>query len=98
MKNLFLCILFLVISSIANAEPHPRQIRYMCASFEELEMTLDKYGEKLVIATRAPNGQSVNMLFVNFKTQTSSWIVRNLQTDEYCMIGAGDNLLIPKIL
>jgi len=56
---------------------------------------MEKYGEKLVIATQAPNELTVNMLYVNFETQTSSWILHDLRTDEYCMVGAGKATYIP---
>mgnify|MGYP006269422483 CR=1 FL=1 len=96
MKTLLCAILMASVSYSAYAEPHPRRIQYMCASLEELEITLERYQEKLVIATKAPNGRTVNMLYANFETETSSWIIRNLDTDEYCMIGVGDAIHIPE--
>ncbi len=96
MKNVLAAILLAITASAANAEPHTRQVRFMCASFEELEMTVEKYEETLVVATKAPNGRTVNMLYMNFETQTSSWIIHNLETDEYCMIGVGDAIHIPE--
>lgn len=95
MKNFLLAALLSVVSVNVFAEPHPRQIRFMCASLEDLEMTIEKYNEKLVIATKAPNGRSVNMLYANFETQTSSWVIHDLQTDDYCMIGVGDAIHLP---
>ena len=95
MKNIIFGAILATTVSTVFAEPHPRQVRYMCASFEELEMTVNKYEEKLIIATKAPGGRTVNMLYANFETQTSSWIIRDLQTDEYCMIGVGDAIYIP---
>ncbi len=95
MKNLLAAILLATTALTVNSEPRSRQVRFMCASLTELEMTVEKYEEKLVIATRAPNGRSVNMLYVNFETQTSSWITHDLQTDEYCMTGVGDAIHLP---
>ncbi len=96
MKTLLAAILLATTALAAYAEPHPRQVRFMCARQEDLEVTLEKYGEHMVIATRSPNGKTVNMLYANFETQTSSWIIHDLQTDEYCMIGVGDAIHIPE--
>jgi hypothetical protein len=95
MKQLF-AILLLLTATTVTAEPRTRTIRFMCGSFEDVQATMDKYGEKLIIASLAPNKETVNMLWVNLETQTSSWFVHDLKTNEYCMMGVGDNLLIPK--
>ena len=95
MKKLFAAILLTTITSICTAEPRPRQIQLMCGSFEDVEVTMDRYGEKMVLATQAPNEQTVNILYVNFETQTSSWFVHDLRTDEYCMSGVGKAVYIP---
>ena len=95
MKNLLAAILLATIASAANAEPRSRQIRFMCGSFEDVQMTMEKYGEKLVIATQAPNEETVNLLYANFETQTTSWFVHDLSTDEYCMMGVGKAIHIP---
>ena len=95
MKNLLAAILLATTASAAIAEPHSRQIRFMCGSFEDVEMTMEKYGEKLVIATQAPNEETVNLLYANFETQTTSWFVHDLKTDEYCMMGVGKAIHIP---
>ena len=57
--------------------------------------TMEKYGEYLVIGSIAPNKKTANLLFVNFETQTTSWFIHDIQADEYCMIGVGDELIIP---
>jgi hypothetical protein len=95
MKNLLAAILLATLATAANAEPRPRKIQMMCGSFEDVEATMNKYGEKMVIATQAPNEQTVNMLYANFETQTSSWFIHDLQTDEYCMVGVGKAVYIP---
>lgn len=95
MKKLFAAILLTTITSIGTAEPRPRQIQLMCGSFEDVEVTMERYGEKMVLATQAPNEQTVNILYVNFETQTSSWFVHDLRTDEYCMSGVGKAVYIP---
>ena len=95
MKNLLAAILLAIIAATATAEPRSRQVKMMCGSFEDVEATMEKYDEKMVVATQAPNEQTVNMLYVNFETQTSSWFIHDLQTDEYCMVGVGKAVYIP---
>lgn len=94
-KSIIGAILLIALSSTANSEPRPRKIQMMCGSFEDAEATTQKYGEKMVIATQAPNEQTVNLLYVNFETQTSSWFIHDLNTDEYCMVGVGKAIYIP---
>ena len=96
MKTLLAAILLATVTLAANAEPRSRQVKAMCGSFEDVEATMEKYGEKLVIATQAPNELTVNLLYVNFETHTSSWFIHDLQTDEYCMIGEGKEIYTPK--
>ena len=96
MKTLLAAILLATTSLAAIAEPRPRQVQSMCASFEDVEATMKKYGEKLIIATQAPNELTVNLLYVNFETHTTSWFIHDLQTDEYCMIGIGKEIYTPK--
>lgn len=95
MKKTIAAILLATLGLAVNAEPRSRKIQLMCGSFEDVEATMEKYGEKMVIATQAPNEQTVNLLYVNFETQTSSWFVHDLQTNEYCMSGVGKAVYIP---
>ena len=95
MKTFLAAILLATTALAANAEPRSRQIRFMCGSLEDVQMTMEKYGEKMVIATQAPNEETVNVLYVNFETQTSSWFIHDVRTDEYCMIGVGKAIYIP---
>ncbi len=96
MKNLLAAILLATTALAANAEPRARKIQSMCGSLEDVTITMEKYGEKLVMASLAPNKETANLLYVNFETQTSSWFIHDLNTNEYCMIGVGENLHIPK--
>jgi hypothetical protein len=95
MKTLLAAILLATTALAANAEPRSRQVKFMCGSFEDVEATMQKYGETMVLATQAPNGLTVNLLYVNFETHTSSWFIHDLQTDEYCMMGVGKEIYIP---
>jgi hypothetical protein len=95
MKNILAAILLATLTTASSAEPVSRQIRLMCGSLEDLQVTMEKYGEKLILASLAPNKKTVNMIYVNFETQTSSWFIHDLETDQYCMSGVGDKLHIP---
>ena len=96
MKTFLAAILLATLALAANAEPRQRKIQTMCGSLEDVQITMEKYGERLVMASIAPNQETINLLYVNFETQTSSWFVQDLQTNEYCMLGVGDNIMIPK--
>jgi hypothetical protein len=95
MKNILAAILLATIALAATAEPRPRKIQMMCGSFEDVEATMEKYGEKLIMATQSPNEQTVNLVYANFETETTSWFIHDLQTDEYCMVGVGKQIYIP---
>lgn len=95
MKYALAAILLATLASAANAEPRERKIQLMCGSYEDVEATMEKYGEKLVMATQSPNEQTVNLLYANFETETTSWFIHDLNTDEYCMVGVGKRIYIP---
>jgi hypothetical protein len=95
MKTVLAAILLATVALAATAEPRSRQIRMMCASYEDAEITTKKYGEKLIMATQSPDEQIVNLVYANFDTKTTSWFIHDLQTDEYCMMGVGDKIYIP---
>ena len=96
MNKLLAAILLATLASAAIAEPRSRQIRMMCGSFEDVEATMQKYGEKLIMATQAPNEETVNLVYANFETETTSWFIHDLNTDEYCMVGIGKKIYIPE--
>lgn len=95
MKKLSAAILLATMVLTVSAEPRSRRIQMMCGSFEDAEITTQRYGEKLIMATQSPNELTVNLVYVNFETETTSWFVHDLQTDEYCMMGVGDKIYIP---
>lgn len=95
MKTILAAILLATLASAATAEPRARQIQLMCGSLNDVEITMEKYGEKMVLATQSPDEQTVNLLYANFETQTTSWFVHDLNTDEYCMLGIGKKIYIP---
>jgi hypothetical protein len=67
----------------------------MCGSYEELKMTVEKYGENLIMVSLSPDQRVENYLYVNFQTSTSSWIIHDRNTDDFCMMGVGELLYIP---
>ncbi len=71
----------------------------MCGTAEEFNITVGRYEETaLIYANTKEDPQQINYgVFVNFKTGTSSWIAHIAPSDEYCMIGMGDRLYIPKL-
>jgi hypothetical protein len=95
MKTILAAILLATLASTVTAEPRSRQIQMMCGSFEDVELTMEKYGEKLIMVTQSPNERTVNLVYSNFETQTTSWFIHDLQTDEYCMVGVGNKIYIP---
>lgn len=95
MNKILAAILLATIALVATAQPRPRQIQMMCGSFEDAEKTTARYSEKLIMATQAPNEQTVNLVYANFETETTSWFIHDLQTDEYCMVGVGKRIYIP---
>ena len=95
MKTIIAAILLATTAFAATAEPRSRQLQVMCGSFEDVQLTMEKYGEKLVMATQAPNEQTVNLVYANFETETTSWFVHDLNSDEYCMVGVGKRIYIP---
>lgn len=95
MKTILAAILLATVVTAATAEPRSRKLQVMCGTFEDVELTMEKYGEKLVMATQSPNEQTVNLVYANFETETTSWFVHDLTTDEYCMVGVGKKIYIP---
>lgn len=95
MKTLLAATL-LAITVSANADTRPRLIQTMCGSYEDMITTMETYGEELVIASMSANKKTVNMVWVNFKTKTSTWFIHDKEKNEYCMAGTGEDLMIPK--
>lgn len=95
MKTILIAVLLSTVATLTVAEPRSRKLQVMCGSFEDVEATMEKYGEKLIMATQSPNEQTVNLVYANFETETTSWFIHDLQTDEYCMVGVGKQIYIP---
>lgn len=93
--NKLLAAILLVTSFATYAEPRSRQVKFMCGSHEELKMTVEQYKEDLVLVSLSPDESIENYLYVNFQTSTTSWIIHDRKTDDFCMMGVGDKLYIP---
>jgi hypothetical protein len=94
MKKLAMAAILLALVSQGYARD--KTIQVACGTKEEWVMTANKYGEELVIAAPAPNRETIVSLWVNFATGSSSWVTHVVATDEWCMTGIGEKLLIPK--
>ena len=96
MKILFLLLLSLV-SVKANAEITSRSMKIACGTDAELRLTLKNYKEMPVIFSYNTNANYVYSLFVNFETETSTWVVKLAEENTYCVLGVGDKIDIPNL-
>jgi spore coat protein U-like protein len=99
MKTLLAATL-LAIAATATAEPHERTFKVMCGNAAEIRVTLDKYQEQTVLLAETlgagnPAEEIVYSLWANHSTGTSSWLAQ-IGDDEYCMIGMGNNIVLPE--
>jgi GTPase SAR1 family protein len=96
MKNLLL-LLLLLVSVKANAEITSRNMKIACGSDAELQITLKNYKEMPVIFSYNTNANYIYSLFVNFETETSTWVVKLAEENTYCVLGVGDKIDIPNL-
>jgi len=96
MKNLLL-LLLLLVSVKANAEVTSRNMKIACGSDAELQLTLKNYKEMPVIFSYNTDANYIYSLFVNFETETSTWVVKLAEENTYCVLGVGNKLDIPTL-
>ena len=96
MKTLLLSLLLLV-SVHATAAVTTRDMKIMCGSDAELQLTLKNYKEMPVIFSYNTNANYIYSLFVNFETETSTWVVKLAEENTYCVLGVGDKIDIPNL-
>ena len=96
MKILFL-LLLLLVSVKANAEITSRNMKIACGTDAELQLTLKNYKEMPVIFSYNTNANYIYSLFVNFETETSTWVVKLAEENTYCVLGVGDKIDIPNL-
>jgi hypothetical protein len=89
--------ILLATSITAQAELHEKTIKIVCGSAEDFSLTVKKYKETAVLyaASKQDLQQITYGIYTNFVTGSSSWVAHVGETDEYCMIGTGDQIYIP---
>ena len=96
MKTLLLFLL-LAVSMSAKAEIKSRNMKIACGTDAELQLTLKNYREMPVIFSYNTNANYIYSLFVNFETETSTWVVKLAEENTYCVLGVGDKIDIPNL-
>ena len=96
MKTLLL-LLLLAVSISANSAVTTREMKVMCGSDAELQLTLKNYKEMPVIFSYNTDANYIYSLFVNFETETSTWVVKLSEENTYCVLGVGNKIDIPNL-
>jgi hypothetical protein len=96
MKNLLL-LLLLAVSAKAQAAVTTREVKVMCGTDAELRLTLKNYKEMPVLFAYNTDANYIYSLFVNFETETSTWVIKLAEENTYCVLGVGDKLDIPTL-
>ena len=96
MKTL-LILLLLAVSTSVSATVTTREMKIMCGSDAELQLTLKNYKEMPVIFSYNTDANYIYSLFVNFETETSTWVVKLSEENTYCVLGVGNKIDIPNL-
>jgi hypothetical protein len=96
MKKLLAAILLATCGSAANAKAELRSLSVVCGSQEEMAATLEVYQEVPYIVGVNKEAGTMLSLWVNMTTGTSSWVTKIMATNEFCMMGVGTEVIIPK--
>jgi hypothetical protein len=73
-----------------------RDMKVVCGTQEEMAITLEVYQEiPYLVGVNKESGMLFS-LWVNMTTGTSSWVTKITATNEFCMIGVGTEVIIPK--
>jgi hypothetical protein len=94
--KIILAAILLSISVLAQAESELRSLSVICGTQEEMAATLKAYQEVPYIVGVNKEAGLLLSLWVNMTTGTSSWVAKIIATNEFCMIGTGTELIIPK--
>ena len=86
----------LLATSFAAQAVTERNMKVVCGSQEEMAATLEVYQEIPYIGGVNKESGVFLSLWVNMKTGTSSWVTKLMATNEYCMIGVGTEVIVPK--
>ncbi len=79
-----------------QAEVHQKTMKIMCGSQEDFLITAEKYGELPIIVSADKENHTINSLWGNVEKGTTSWMVQLVDTDEWCMLGIGTQIVIPE--
>jgi hypothetical protein len=73
-----------------------RNMKVICGTQEEMAATLEVYQEiPYLVGVNKESGTMLS-LWVNMKTGTSSWVTKIMATNEFCMMGVGTEVIVPK--
>ena len=87
----------ILLATVVNSQAVTnRDMKVVCGTQEEMAATLEVYQELPYILGINKESGVVLSLWVNMKTGTTSWITKLVATNEYCMIGVGTEVVIPK--
>ena len=86
----------LLATSFAAQAVTERNMKVVCGSQEEMAATLEVYQEIPYIVGVNKESGTLLSLWVNMKTGTSSWVTKLVATNEFCMIGVGTEVIVPK--
>ena len=86
----------LLATTFAAQAVTERNMKVVCGSQEEMAATLEVYQEIPYIVGVNKESGTLLSLWVNMKTGTSSWVTKLVATNEFCMIGVGTEVIVPK--
>ena len=87
----------ILLATVVNAQAVTnRDMKIVCGTQDEMAATLEVYQEVPYILGVNKESGVVISLWVNMKTGTTSWVTKLVDTNEYCMIGVGTQVVIPE--
>ena len=87
----------ILLATVVNAPAVTnRDMKVVCGTPEEMAVTLEVYQEiPYLVGVNKESGTMLS-LWVNMKTGTSSWVTKIMATNEFCMMGVGTEVIVPK--
>jgi hypothetical protein len=95
MKTFMAAILLATVATKTQAVTE-RNMKVICGTQEEMAATLGVYQEVPYLVGVNKQDGVLHSLWVNMTTGTSSWVTKITDTNEFCMIGTGTEVIIPK--
>jgi hypothetical protein len=91
----FVAAILLATAVTAQAVTN-RDMTVVCGTQEEMAITLEVYQEiPYLVGVNKESGMMLS-LWVNMTTGTTSWVTKIMATNEFCMIGVGTEVIVPK--